>query len=313
MISLTAHIGSASIPGDTTVAHWRNNAQGAFTMSFDDSMETHATIGVPELVKRGLVGTWFVNPALPRYLENRTVWEEFAPDNNQELADHTMNHEGAASLEEADYEIGECARTIWKLRDPADSKLLAFARGGMTEWKVSKEQIQSIKDKYHCINRTSELSCKTSDGVRAPEMIAKVDQAVAEKRWVTVHFHGIGSQWLPIDKDEFIKFLDYLAANNKIWSAGWVEAYQYKAERDNAQVEVLESSSNVIRLNLETGLDTNLYAEELTLMTRVPDDWAEVVVIQGKQSSVIQVSDGIAQFDALPDRDEIVIRPGNRF
>ena len=304
LVSMTSY-------GDTEIAKWRNNADGAFTMSFDDSMETHATIALPEVVKRGLVGTWFINPADERYITHRKVWEEFAPENNQELANHTMTHEGADSFGDADYEIGECARIIWKLRKPGDSLLQAFARGGQTVWDISGKQMQSLKDTYHCINRTSELSCKTSDNVHAAEMIAMVDQAIKEERWVTVHFHGIGGQWLPIDKDDFLEFLDYLESNSyKVWSAGWVEAHQYATERDRAQITVLEEKDEGIRLNLVTGLDTALYTEELTLMTDVPEGWDTVTMIQGAHSVVLPVTDGIVQYEAKPDQSPILLKPG---
>ena len=48
--------------GDTTVARWKFNTTGAFTMSFDDSMETQANTAMPAIIERGLVGTWFINP-----------------------------------------------------------------------------------------------------------------------------------------------------------------------------------------------------------------------------------------------------------
>lgn len=295
-------------PGDTTIAKWQSNAAGAFTMSFDDSMETHSAIAVPEVIKRDLVGTWFVNPAQPRYLDHRDVWEGLAPDNNQELANHTMTHEGALSYGQAEYEIGECAKIVWATRDPDESRLLAFASGGATTWTVSKAEMEELKDRYHSISRTSELSCKTSDGIHAPEMMAKVDAAIDEQRWVAVHFHGIGGEWLPIETDDFLQFLDYLALKRtKVWSAGWSEAHQYSTERDRAHVTVLEAGPTSIRLSLVTGLDSSLYAEELTLLTEVPSNWDTVTIQQGDRSTVRRAHDGIAQYEARPDREEIVL------
>ena len=70
--------------GDTTVAVWKHGARGAFTMSFDDSMETHARVAMPALIQRGLVGTWFVNPGLDRHRKHARVWEIDGPRNGQE-------------------------------------------------------------------------------------------------------------------------------------------------------------------------------------------------------------------------------------
>jgi hypothetical protein len=310
LVVLAAMPDLTAAPGDTTIARWQTNAAGAFTMSFDDSMETHSAIAVPEVIKRGLVGTWFVNPAQPRYINHREVWENLAPDNNQELANHTMTHEGALSYGQAEYEIGECAKIVWATRGPDESRLLAFARGGATNWTISKAEMEELKDRYHSISRSSELSCKTSDGIHAPEMMAKVDQAIDEQRWVAVHFHGIGGEWLPIETDDFLQFLDYLALRrNEVWSAGWSEAHQYQTERDRAHVTVLASEPDNIRLSLVTGLDPSLYAEDLTLLTEVPADWKTVTVVQGDRATVQTVRDGIVQYEARPDREEIVLNP----
>lgn len=136
-------------------------------MSFDDSMETHARIAMPSINARGLVGTWFINPGTRRYQNQRQVWEIDGPKSGQEYANHTWDHEGARNDQEADFQIGESARYIWKLRGDGASKLLAFSRGGGTTWNISKSQMEKLLEKYHCIRRSSDLSARTDLGVDA--------------------------------------------------------------------------------------------------------------------------------------------------
>lgn len=296
--------------GDTTVAVWKHNARGAFTMSFDDSMETHARVAMPAIIQRGLVGTWFINPGLARHQAHSKVWEMDGPRNGQEYANHTWEHIGAKDYREAEFQIGACARYIWALRGPDASKLLAFASGGGTTWSISDLEREEIKHRYHSITRSSELSARTDLGVDGDKLIAKARESIDDGRWVAIHFHGIGDEWLSIDSAGFIRLLDYLKDHkDKIWSAGWSAAYQYAQERDHARVDLLETSAARIRINLTTGLSPELYAEPLTLTTQVPAGWSTVAVKQNGQSKTIHAQSGMLQYEAVPDRGEIELQP----
>ena len=295
-----------AVVGDTTVATWKYNRKGAFTMSFDDSLETHVKVAMPALVVRGLVGTWFINPGLARYKQNRSIWESNGTRNGQELANHTWDNKGAATYKEADFQIGKCARYIWSLRGPGASKLLAFAEGGGSTWKISEYEQEKLRQKYHCILRSSELSARTDQGVTSEMLIAKAQESISDRRWVAIQFHGTGGDWLSIDKTAFFRFLDHLSDHkDEIWSAGWIEAYQYIQEREHARIGLLEASEHRIRIDVKTGLDRELYVEPLTLITRVPDSWTAVKVGQMGKSKVYQARDGILHYEAVPDRGTI--------
>ena len=296
--------------GDTKVAKWKYNARGAFTMSFDDSMNTHANTAMPAVIERGLIGTWFINPGKSRHRDNRTVWEMDGPKSGQEYANHTWEHKGAGSYREADFQIGETARYIWNLRDPKSSKLMAFARGGATTWNISRSQMNALAEKYYCIRRTSEMSARTDKGVDGYQLVKKVQESIREARWVAIHFHGIGGDWLPIDTNSFFQLVDYLAENkDRVWSAGWIAAYQYIKERDSARIDLLERPGSRIRILLTTGLNSALYAEPLTLITEVPASWSNVTVTQGGQSKTYHSRNGKLQYEAFPERGEIVLQP----
>ena len=296
--------------GDTTVAGWKHNARGAFTMSFDDSMQTHASVAMPAIIKRGLVGTWFINPGLPRHQKNSRVWEIDGPQSGQEYANHTWEHIGAKDSHEANFQIGECARYIWARRGPHASKLLAFASGGGTTWNISDSEKEEIKSKYHSITRSSELSARADLGVTSGILVNKARESISEGRWVAIHFHGIGAEWLSIDSAAFMNLLGYLHGNkDKIWSAGWVAAYQYAKERGHARIDLLEKSDNRIRINLITGLNPELYAEPLTLITQVPAGWSEVAVKQSGRSKTYHSQNGMLQYEVVPDRGEIELQP----
>ena len=90
-------------------------------------------------------------------------------------------------------------------------------------------------------------------------------------------------------------------------------------ERYSAEVEVLENTSNIIKLRLSSDIsasgyitnDVNLYNEPLTLISQVP--WSSVTVTQGSSSKTYTTSNGEVMYEALPnvgttDRGDIILR-----
>ena len=113
--------------GTVRIAKWQGNKKSALNLLFDDSTVGQATMGIPALNERNIVASWFVNPNGEYYLQNKSVWENDAHQNGQELANHTMNHIGAGDQAQAEYEIGEAAKIIWQIRgDEPYGSLMAF-------------------------------------------------------------------------------------------------------------------------------------------------------------------------------------------
>src|ERR1700674_1625644 len=112
-----------------SIARWYNNRAAAISLRFDDSLESHVKIVIPTLNTYGIKATFMVNPGMDRYLKYKDFWENTVPRMGHEFGNHTMNHRGAKTLQEAKYEIGEPARLIRRLY-PEQSRLMVFASGG---------------------------------------------------------------------------------------------------------------------------------------------------------------------------------------
>ena len=146
-------------------------------------------------------------------------------------------------------------------------------------------------------------------GVDGNMLAGKAREAITEGRWVAIHFHGIDGEWLSIDTGSFFQLLDYLGASkDKLWSAGWSAAYQYIKERDHAHIRIVERSNTRVRIRLTTGLNKELYAEPLTLITQIPASWLTVTVTQDRQSKTYQASRGQVMYEAIPDRGDIMLQ-----
>jgi len=327
VLTLTLHaveaVDASSLYGKPEVMKFKGGRPAAFCMQFDDSMDCQADFAIPELNKRGLVGTFFINPGLDRYQRHREVWEVVCPKHGHELADHTMHHQGAKDEAEADYEIGECARYIWRLY-PEKSRLRPFLSGGGTTWNVSREKRGELADKYFLFSGFTgpgRVSCADDRGTGPAIVYAQ--KALEEGAWAQVGFHGVGDGWIVTSREHFLELVDYLAANrDRIWVATTGEVFKYTQERDAVtSVSVSDATEDAFKVSVECAETkvksygqpfTALYDEALTVRVRVPAAWARFRVSQGSGGAVtadaIEVDGGrYARFDVRPNMGSALV------
>ncbi|MCK4375930.1 MAG: polysaccharide deacetylase family protein [Candidatus Brocadiae bacterium] len=307
--------------GTPQVMVFKDGKVGAFSMQFDDSMETQAEFAIPHMNERGLVGTFFVNPDKHRYRTHTETWEVICPRFGHELGNHTMRHEGAKDYEEADHEIGESARHIWKLY-PNRSKLRPFMRGGGTTWNVSREQMQELMRKYFLFRAPRRVGISDENDTGDPAAFAK--EALEEGKWVLVGFHGVGGQWISCSEEGFVKLCDYLAANkDELWVGTTGDVYRYVQERDAvSKVALTDATDTGFKLAIECDegkVNTygvpfaELYDQPLTVSVRVPESWRRFCVEQDGEVETYDTieADGerCARFDVRPNVDAALVRP----
>jgi hypothetical protein len=311
---------TSSLYGEPEVLKFRDGKLGAYSMQFDDSRLSQANIMIPHLNWRGLVATFFVNPGNRNYENTAYTWEVICPKFGHELANHTMHHKGAKDYEEAEYEIGECSRHIWRVQQRR-SKLLPFQRGGATTWGITEEEMEEIMSRCFLFERPSMGSMRDDIGTGF-RMPSYPQRAIDEKAAIFVHFHGIGDGNLSVTEEYFVELLDYLVANrDKLWIGTTGEVYKYQreyealsgdsitdAQKDGFRVVV---ECDEAKVDLFNSSFVELYDEPMTVRSEVPKEWSTFFVRQGREVrsySVIEVDSKIyAQYDVRPNTGEAVI------
>ncbi len=291
--------------GNTTIAKWKDNKKGAYTLRFDDSMMSHKDHTVPNLVKRGLVGSFFLNPATNRYGYGIDVWESQASRIGIEMCPHTMNHIGAGDFDEANYEIGESFSTIWNLYPSDKSKLYPFNRGGGTEWPDGYRK--AIQSKYPVADYSAETVRYNGKDDRN-ELIGFAKKAMQDDTWHIVLTHGTGPdlEWLGFEVSNFEALLDYLeSVKDKMWVGNAGDIYKYVLERKSAEINIIKTDEGSIQLNLSSQVEPELFDYPLSLITEVPDSWEYCKVIQGDMMGIYPVASGKVMYEAIPNRGEI--------
>ena len=320
----SSHSGTAATSarqqyGDPQVMKFKDGKSAAFSMQFDDSMETQADFAIPEMNKRGLVGTFFINPATDRYGRRRQTWEVVCPEHGHELANHTLRHKGAADYQEADREIGECARHIWKLY-PQKSRLRPFLSGGGTTWGISQAERGELMDKYYLFRAPRRTSI--SDESQNNRPVVQAREAMEKGQWGLVGFHGIGGQWISTSEKAFVEMLDFLVENrDRLWTGTTGDVYRYTQQRDAVKkVSLTDVSEGSFRIAIECDQDkvktygrpfAELYDMPLTVQVSVPPSWKQFVVKQMSREvkgEVVNV-DGrpVARLDVRPNVEPAVV------
>lgn len=300
--------------GETKVAQWKDDRRAPLVLMFDDSMPSHVKTVLPELMKRKLVGTFYVNPGSGHFAANRAIWEQEFLSNGMVLANHTFTHKGAADAANLEEEVTKCNEVLDAISTAARGRpdtLISFGRPGVPKgaWNVTDEELAKSLAANRLILRPNVLFAQIHMK-DAKAMIARVEKALDTGKPDAVAFHGVGGEWLSIDVPAFLALLDFIdTKRDELWVTDPISIHKYEAERNTAEVEVVGAGPTEIRLRLRTKADPKLYDAPLTLITEVPNLWMNAEITQGATRQSVKSVTGKVTFDARPGDDVIVLRP----
>jgi hypothetical protein len=186
---------------------------------------------------------------------------------------------------------------------------MAWGKPGGVPWIVSKDDQKAALEKHNLVDRPPfagpPINYKTAE-----ETVASVDKALTKGDMGYLVFHGVGGDWLVTPMEWFTALLDKLEQHrDDLWITDCASWKKYTSERDTAEVKVVESAQNRIRLALSAKTDPSLYDEPLTLTTKVPANWKSCTVTQGQSKVPAFIHDGVAQYSVVPGATEIVLQP----
>lgn len=304
----------SAAPGDTKIAKWKDDRTAAFLLLFDDGWPSHWQVAVPELAKRGLIGTFYLNPDKGEYKKFEEKWRTEVPETGMVYGNHTMTHRGVKDMENAEWEIGACAEYLRKMKPDQKPGLISYARPGVGpgKWNITAEQQDELLKKNHLILRPpfrdhgAVYHLKTTD-----EMMALADKAIASKGLEYLIIHGVerkepdwGYQdFWPLGQDVLFPLLDRLkekSDNGELWITDHITQHKYEVQREATTVKLLRNAPGGLELEVSCSADPEWYEGSLTLVTEVPSDWKKVAVSQGERKTSAEAKDGFVKFDALP-------------
>jgi len=301
-----------------SIARWYDGRKAALSLRFDDSHPTHLSKAVPILRDYGFRGTFMINPGQQEpnsrrrsnFEEQREAWEAVARRGDQEIANHSAHHRGAASDADMEAEISEAAQAIWNL-SPEKSKLTALNLGGGTLWETTRT-LRYYLHKYHQFDAsTNSTGMDDTYGNRVENFRRMLEQHLKRELWIRVHYHYIGEN-LSSSEANFRAALDIVREHEEmLWVAGMADIHKYQIERSHSSLSLRESKDGQLVFRVTCRTDPSLYDQPMTIEVAPPESWpSDQIVIMDSQGTVIAVRkaerDGqpLLRFDVVPQSAE---------
>jgi peptidoglycan/xylan/chitin deacetylase (PgdA/CDA1 family) len=243
------------------MSFWPEPYSSALSLTFDDGMPSHLEIVIPELDRRGLRGTFYLNPsgdddeyALSSWQRQLAHWIP-AAQAGHEMGNHSLQHPCSLNipldwapnlldmtLAELEQDIREAQRRLSAVFPMQKATSFAYpcyeTSLGRGRSRVSyvpliarlftagRARGELANDPQYC-----DLHCLSSMNVErqtAAFLIGLAELALAQGRWAILTFHGINEGHLPVAGVDFIDFLDHLARRRtQIWVAPVAEIATY--------------------------------------------------------------------------------------
>ena len=297
--ALAAAVPSAAFAEKTApvrVATWKGDAMGAVSLYYDDGTGSSFRNALPELVRRGLAGTfyicggWFGSEDDP----NLVRWGTAAKEHPKSvfLGDHTWAHGGVTNAAQFAEEIARNGALLRRLAGLPEDEPLSFALPGAVRWDVTpEEQAKVLADHHEVLRHPFEPNIAgPKDGNNptfsmrtAADAAEAFDRAEKDGGWESLIFHGIGGDWIAFDLEEHGRMLDELEARVKagrLWCGSAIDVHRYAAARDAIRFTDVEVSEDGLDFRVEgdAGQQLGVTAPRPTLVCSVPADWTRARV-----------------------------------
>jgi len=230
---------------------WPDGKKAAVVFTYDDGLDCHLDVAVPQLDEFGFKGTFYCTGNSPSLYNRMDEWREIAK-NGHELGNHTLFHPcDGARLDwvKPEYDLNKysheqiinelrTANTLLKAVDGKTDRTFGYTcsdyvAGGIDFTGDVKNMFSAARcDGPVPENMTEYDVFKTpSWGVNSPtveELIAFVREA-GEKGTIAVFmFHSVGGGYLNVGANEHRKLLEYVKTNEKdFYSGTFLEVMEY--------------------------------------------------------------------------------------
>ena len=277
------------------------------------------------------------NPRPASQNKDVITWDEirqFAAQGH-EFGNHTISHPRLSVLDEQNllYEIEKCKEELMNQLGADHTFSLECPFGTENErvmeyaYKIHLALRNRMPEKFmEEINRWGKMTPGQSNKEyiqwqRGPlqknpltEMKSWVDTLlVHDNVWLVLTFHGVdGIGWEAKPHEELRKYFTYMKQFDKdLWIAPFRDVTKYMRERMDATMSITIDQDKKIIVSLKHSLDPAVYNFPLTMKTYVDEDWENVQIKQGAQTTNLTPSSDekgfFVLYQALPNGDAIEI------
>lgn len=303
----------AQTPGpNAEICKFYNNKTAAVSLTYDDGMLEHYTLVAPELEKRGLRGTFWINGNIVGSAETpngpRLTWDNIKEmhERGHEMTSHTWSHPNCRKVGFEAF-MADVARNDSAFMEHLGYKpmTLAYPFNAMTAAVV-----KAVEE-----GRIGSRTFQTGHGQQNNKQdIGKMTQwlnALIEKgEWGVTMTHGIKvgyDKWYK--PEELWMFYDTLKANGeKVWTAVFADVQSYVKEREATTLEIRKQSAKKLVLRPVMTLDAAIYRHPLTINITNIAPGREVTAGQDGRTLTVMQCDGNTLVNIMPSGGDVTVR-----
>ncbi|WP_295800337.1 polysaccharide deacetylase family protein [uncultured Microbulbifer sp.] len=240
-----ASLGKNANDNSKNISPWPGGAEVAVVLTYDDALDSHLDIAIPQLNAHKLPGTFYLSGARPSIRARLAEWRSAAAAGH-ELGNHMLYHPCRKSLAGRDWvkpwqdldhytleqfvDELQTTNSLLAAIDGERTRSFAYPCGDMQAG--GEDIVASLKrhavaarfgsaDGQHAIDDGNFYQLESFDalGKSGDELIAVVEAARAENSLVGFMFHGVGGDYLTTSAEAHRVLLDYLAAHPDVY---WV-------------------------------------------------------------------------------------------
>jgi len=316
-----------------SISKWYSAKRCAISLRFDDNLDSHVNLVIPQLNKYDIKATFMINPGrnnfIISYKRHQEFWEKQVPVMGHRLGNHTWNHKGAKNLEEAEYEIGEVSELLWNLY-PNENKLNVFASGGGEtwggrRWHKASFQYKQLAEKFFLIDLYSgeHKRIELNSNFAQKDWNFMIDDSIENGTHQAFVFHKIGDKSSIDFLKEFItgynncfssnKFLDFLAdlesKKDKIWIAPLIDILKYEREYKSSELQFISNSDSELEYVLNVNTDLSLYDHPLSLVYSIVNTEKHIKVFQNEtELEISKIFENCRVINVQPKSSSIFIK-----
>ncbi|WP_167615956.1 polysaccharide deacetylase family protein [Maribellus sediminis] len=230
---------------------WPNGAKAAVVFTYDDGLDCHLDVAVPQLDEFGFKGTFFCTGNSPSLFNRMEEWRAISK-NGHELGNHTIFHpcyRNTNDWVEPEYDLSKysveqivaemkAANTLLKAIDGKEKRTFAYTCcdfvAGKSDFSGEVEKLFTAARLDGPIPETMagyDLAKTPSTLVADPtveDLIALVDEAKNKGTIIVFLFHNVGGGYLNVGAEEHRKLLEYVKAHeDELYSATFMEVMDY--------------------------------------------------------------------------------------
>lgn len=301
---------------DLEIANWLNDKKGAVVLTFDDWLEGHEEIVVPELEVRGIPATFYVTIQNTKWRKHAFREMRRAQANGCEIANHTITHPDLTTLSlfKAKKEIFNTRQIILDSIPGARCLTFAYPMGTknseiielLGQEHIGARSISPANEsdiKYNFARRNEDyfnINTVRIWRIISPSKVDSwIDYTAKGGGLLTFMIHSVYNDtiekgWDAVPQDYMNSILDIVKAKQDVvWVTTLEKALLYHQEKREAKIIDVISKQKTLTFSLSCNLEDSIYNQELTI--KIPLKGKEIKKIKiGKELLVYNYSeDGI--------------------